>query len=329
MSDRIVLSGIQPTGNIHLGNYLGAVKRWVEEQENGQNNFCIVDMHAITVEQDAQKLSQSSLDMAALLIACGLNPEKITLFIQSQNPDHANLAWVLNCVASLGQLNRMTQFKEKSDQKDFVSVGLFDYPVLMAADILLYNTTEVPVGEDQVQHVELTRDLAERFNSRYGETFVLPKAVLPENGARIMSLTDPTKKMSKSDNNDNSRINLLDNKDTIINKFKSAVTDSESSVKYDPQNKPGISNLLEIYSRVTNKNVQDSQEQFKDTNYGDFKLSVAQSVVDILSPIQDKFKELRSDEQKLQDILHTGAQKARDISSKKLDEVYTKVGFVK
>lgn len=332
MSQRRIFSGIQPTGNLHIGNYLGAIKRWTEGQDDGVNIFCIVDMHAITLEHDPAMLREKTLDMAALLLASGIDPEKSLLFVQSQNLDHANLAWILNCNVSMGQMKRMTQYKEKSDKKDFVSVGLFDYPVLMAADILLYNTTEVPIGDDQKQHVELTRDVAERFNSRFGETFVLPEPVIAKTGARIMSLIDPTKKMSKSDENDNSRINMMDEERVIINKFRGAVTDSGNEIRFDPQNKPGISNLLEIYSRFSNEAVEEVEKRFVDASYGEFKEQVAGKVCAVLcSPggIQAKYQEYRLDENRLREILHKGAQRAREISGKKLDDVYEKVGFVK
>lgn len=326
MADKVVFSGIQPTGNLHIGNYLGAVKRWVEGQEDGINLFCIVDMHAITTKQDPERLRQSSLDMAALLIASGLDPKRVILFIQSQNPDHANLAWILNCNISMGQMSRMTQFKEKSEQQDFVSVGLFDYPALMASDILLYNTTEVPVGEDQVQHIELTRDVAKRFNSRYGETFVLPKAKLPKSAARIMSLVNPTKKMSKSDKNNNSRINVVDREETIIKKINSAVTDSDNKVIYDRENKAGISNLLEIYSSFSDKTIKESETEFAGINYGKFKEAVAEVVISGLRPIQKRYQQLQGSGE-LSQILEEGAQKAREISSQKLKEVYQKIGL--
>jgi tryptophanyl-tRNA synthetase len=324
---KIVFSGVQPSGDLHLGNYLGAFRRWVEGQTNGLNIFCVVDMHAITVPQDPKVLKEKSLEVAAMLLACGIDPEKSILFIQSQNPDHANLAWILNCYLSMGQMSRMIQYKEKSDNKDFVSVGLFDYPALMAADILLYDTTEVPVGEDQKQHVELTRDVAERFNSKYGLTFVLPEPVISGTGARVMSLVDPTKKMSKSDPNPNSRINLLDSKDEIIKKLKSATTDSGSEITYNPKEKQGISNLLEIYSILKGIDVNSAVSEFQGKKYGEFKETVAESLSLSLSTIQNKYQEIRNSSS-LGGTLERGAQKAREISGKKLKEVKEKVGFV-
>ena len=233
MNNKIVFSGIQPSGNLHIGNYIGAVRQWVKGQDDGLNIFCVVDMHAITVLQDPKTLSEKSREISAIILAAGIDPDKSLLFIQSHNPDHANLGWILNCYLSMGQLNRMIQYKEKSVGREFVSVGLFDYPALMAADILLYGTTEVPVGDDQKQHVELTRDAAEKFNSKYGQTFVIPVPIIPKEGGRVMSLVDPNKKMSKSDPNPNGAIGLLEDPKTARKKIMSAVTDSGSEVKYD------------------------------------------------------------------------------------------------
>lgn len=325
--DRRIFSGVQPSGDLHLGNYLGAFRRWVEGQDLGLNIFCVVDLHAITVEQDPKVLKDKTLEVAALLLACGIDPEKSILFIQSQNPDHANLAWILNCYLSMGQMSRMTQYKEKSENKDFVSVGLFDYPALMAADILLYDTTEVPVGEDQKQHVELTRDVAERFNSKYGETFVLPQPKISDTGARVMNLIDPTKKMSKSDPNPNSRINLLDDKDAVFNKIKSATTDSGSEVKYDLKEKLGISNLLEIYSILKGIDIKGAESEFQGKKYGEFKETVANSLSLSLSTIQKKYQEIRNGSG-LMETLEKGVEKAREFSSKKLKQVYDKMGFI-
>jgi len=327
MTERIVFSGIQPTGNLHIGNYLGAIRQWVKNQNNGLNIFCVVDMHAITIEQKPEVLRENTLKTAALLLAAGIDPEKSILFVQSQNKDHANLAWIMNCNLSMGQLNRMTQYKEKSDRREFVSVGLFDYPSLMAADILLYNTTEVPVGDDQKQHVELARDVAERFNSRLGETFVLPKPVIPESGARIMSLTNPTNKMSKSDENAKSRIDILESADEIRSKISSSVTDSDNNVHHDRANKPGVSNLMEIYAEFKNINLEEVEKEFSGKSYKDFKEAVAEAIVEGLSPIQAKYQELMTNG-KVHEVLAEGAQKANEISNKKLLEVYDKVGFV-
>lgn len=324
--DKRVFSGVQPSGDLHLGNYLGAFRRWVEGQQDGLNIFCAVDMHAITVPQDPKILKDKTSEVAATLLACGIDPEKSILFIQSQNPDHGNLTWILNCYLSMGQMSRMTQYKEKSENKDFVSVGLFDYPALMAADILLYDTTEVPVGEDQKQHVELTRDVAERFNSKYGQTFVLPEPKISETGARVMNLIDPTKKMSKSDPNPDSRINLLDDKDSVFRKIKSATTDSGTEVKYNPKEKPGISNLLEIYSILKGKDIQQCESELGGMGYGKFKETVAERVSLSLDPIQQKYKEMRESD-KLIEILNKGVEKAREISGKKLAQVKERIGF--
>lgn len=322
-----MFSGIQPSGNLHIGNYIGAVKRWVEGQNDGLNIFCIVDMHAITVIQDPKLLSEKTLELAAILLAAGIDPNKSILFVQSRNPDHANLGWIINCNTSMGQLSRMTQFKDKSEGRESVSVGLFDYPALMAADILLYNTTQVPVGEDQKQHVELTRDVAEHFNARYGETFVLPTATIAKSGARIMSLSDPARKMSKSDPDDGSRVNLMDSEDVVLKKIKSAVTDSESRVAFD-SNRPGISNLVTIYSQFSGMSFDDIESQFAGKNYGEFKEALAHEINQGLKPFQNKFNELR-ESSSLREILEKGAQRAREISTPKLEEVYDKVGFVK
>lgn len=324
---KVVFSGIQPSGNLHIGNYIGAIKHWVAGQNDGQNIFCLVDLHAITVPQDSTTLNEKTLEIAAILLAAGIDPEKSILFVQSTNPDHANLGWVMNCLASMGQMNRMTQFKEKSDGKEFVSVGLFDYPALMAADILLYNTTEVPVGEDQKQHVELARDLAERFNSKYGETFVLPEPTIPAVGGRVMSLSDPTKKMSKSDPDPDATIYLLDTEESVINKFKKATTDSGNEVK-KAEAKPGISNLIDIYAEFSGMSVSEIEEKFIGKNYGEFKEEVAAEVNKFLFAFQEKYRELKGSE-KLTNALLEGSKKAYDISHSKLSEIYEKIGFIK
>ncbi len=321
-----VFSGIQPTGNLHIGNYIGAVKHWVDGQSDGLNIFCIVDLHAITVPQEPQKLKEKTLELAGILLAAGIDPKKSLLFAQSHNPDHANLGWVLNCNLSMGQMNRMTQFKDKSEGKDFVSVGLFDYPALMAADILLYDTTEVPVGDDQKQHVELARDVAERFNSKYGETFVLPKPIIPKVGARIMSLQEPTKKMSKSDTNPNATIGLLESVDSIREKISRAVTDSERTIAYNHE-RPGVYNLVEIYSQVTGKKPEEVEKEFEGKGYADFKKSLAEVVISFLEPFQKRYNDLRASGE-LEEIIKQGAQKAYEISHPKLKEVYSKVGFI-
>ncbi len=325
---KTIFSGIQPSGNLHLGNYIGALRQWVKNQDDGLNIFCIVDMHAITVPQDSKTLHEKSLELAALYLAAGIDPEKSIVFIQSHNPDHTNLGWVLNCYTSMGQMNRMTQYKDKSEGKEFVSVGLFAYPTLMASDILLYNTTKVPVGEDQKQHVELTRDIAERFNNTYGETFVLPQPVIPQHGGRIRSLVDPTKKMSKSDSNPNATIWLLDTQENTRKKIKSATTDSGSEIKYDLESKPGISNLLDLYSQTSGKPVEEIEKECVTMRYGEFKEIVAESVTNCLSELQEKYYSLRNSD-KLEGILTHGAKRAYELSHNKLEEVYEKIGFVR
>ncbi|KKS89972.1 MAG: Tryptophan-tRNA ligase [Candidatus Woesebacteria bacterium GW2011_GWA1_43_12] len=318
----MVFSGIQPSGDLHIGNYIGAVRQWAKGQDDGLNIFCVVDMHAITVPQDPKTLARKTREISAIILAAGIDPEKSLLFVQSHNPDHANLGWVLNCYLSMGQMSRMTQYKEKSGGKESVSVGLFDYPALMAADILLYDTTEVPVGEDQKQHVELTRDVAERFNSKYGETFVLPESKVPKVGGRVMSLTDPTKKMSKSDANPNGAIGLLEDPKSARKKIMSAVTDSGSEVRLDWNEKPGISNLLEIYSQLSGRQYSGSN------NYSEFKTAVADVVEKFLTDFQKKYHEIMNSG-KLDEILKNGAERSYEISHKKLLEVYDRVGFVK
>lgn len=326
LTGRVVFSGIKSTGDLHIGNYLGAIRHWVKGQGDGLNIFCIVDLHTITVPQEPEQLKERTLDLAAFLIAAGIDPDQSLLFIQSHNPDHANLAWVLNCFLSMGQLNRMTQYKEKSEGKDFASVGLFDYPALMAADILLYDTTEVPVGEDQKQHVELTRDVAQRFNSKYQSTFVLPDVKIPKVGGRIMSLTNPDKKMSKSDTDVKGAVMLLDSEGEIREKIMAATTDSGSEIVYSSQ-KPGISNLIEIYSNFTNKTVKEVESEFKEKSYKYFKEKVADAVVSGLAPLQRKFREVRKGKG-LMEVLEKGARKSYEISHPKLLEVYRKIGFI-
>jgi tryptophanyl-tRNA synthetase len=324
--EKRVFSGIKPSGNLHLGNYIGAMKQWVESQNEGFNIFCVVDLHAITVSQDPVELKKNSYDLAAMLLAVGIDPEKSLLFVQSHNPDHANLAWILNCYLSMGQMNRMTQYKEKSDGKDTVSVGLFDYPALMAADILLYKTTHVPVGEDQKQHVELTRDVAERMNKKYGDLFTLPIATIPKVGGRVMSLSNPTKKMSKSVDDPSGTIGLLDSLDDVKKKVMSAVTDSDSKIVYDPEKKPGISNLLEMYCQISGVEMNAAQSQFSGVSYGAFKTEVSQVISTFLGEIQQKFHEKRNISD-LDVVLNEGAQKAYDISHPILKEMYSRIGF--
>lgn len=321
-----IFSGIQPTGTITLGNYLGALKQFVELQNNNEALFCIVDQHAITIPQDPVELRKRIRSLAAIYIAAGLDPEKTILFVQSDVPAHAQLGWILQCTANIGELERMTQFKDKAKGKESVPAGLLTYPPLMAADILLYDTELVPVGEDQKQHVELTRDLAERFNKRYREVFVIPDVSIPKTGARIKSLQDPTKKMSKSDPNTKATIRVLDEEGTIIKKIKSAITDSEGIVRYDEENKPGISNLLAIYSNVTGKTIQELELAYKGKGYGDFKNDVAIAVAEHLRPLQTRYTELIQSKE-LDHILEEGAKKANYLANKTLRKVENAMGL--
>ena len=325
----IIFSGIQPTGVMTLGNYLGAIKNWGKLQDDYDCTYCIVDMHAITVRQDPKKLRENTLKAFALILACGVDPEKSTTFIQSHNRNHAELAWVLNCYTQFGELSRMTQFKDKSQKhSDNINAGLFTYPSLMAADILLYNTILVPVGADQKQHLELARDIAGRFNGIYGDTFNVPEAYIPKTSQRIMSLSDPTKKMSKSDENANGFITLLDEKDVIIKKFKKAVTDSEAKVYYG-DGKDGINNLMSIYSAITGKTFDEIKNEFDGRGYGDFKIAVGEAVSEELKPVRENFAKLMEDKAYLEKCYREGAEKAYAVSQKTLDRVYKKIGFIK
>ncbi len=323
-----VFSGIQPTGAFTLGNYLGAVRNWPLLQDEYDCIYCVVDQHAITVKQTPADLRKKSYEAAAMLLASGIDPEKSLLFIQSHVPQHSQLAWVLSCSTQYGELGRMTQFKDKSSKHaDNINTGLFTYPVLMAADILLYGTHYVPVGADQKQHVELARDIAQRFNNNYSETFVLPEPMIPKVGARIMSLQEPTKKMSKSDANEKSFILLTDSADVIMKKFKSAVTDSDGVVKYDKEEKPGISNLMGIYSVMTNKSLEEIEKEFDGQGYGAFKTAVAESVIETLKPVQDEYNRILADKTYMETVLRQGAEKARYQANKLVSKVYRKVGF--
>jgi tryptophanyl-tRNA synthetase len=321
---KTVFSGIQPSGNLHIGNYIGAISQWVKIQENADAIFCIVDLHAITVPQDPKILREKALEVAALYLACGIDPKKAHLFIQSENPDHANLAWLLNTITPFGQLERMTQFKEKSEKHE-ANVGLFDYPVLMAADILLYQTDEVPVGEDQKQHIELTRDLAEKFNKKFGETFKLPNPVIQKETARIMSLQNPLSKMSKSDNNPLGTITLLDDEKTVFDKVKRAVTDSGSEIIFR-DDKPAISNLLTIYSVFSGETISELEQRYKGKNYGDFKNGLAISINSRLENVRSKYKSISKEELRL--ILDQGRDYVRAKSAKTLQSVKDKMGLV-
>lgn len=323
---KTIFSGIQPTGNVTLGNYIGAMKQFVDLQNDYDCYFCIVDQHAITQPQDRLQLRKSIKSLAALYLAVGLDPEKATLFIQSEVPAHAQAGWMMLCVAYIGELERMTQFKDKSAGKEAVSAGLLTYPPLMAADILLYKTDLVPVGEDQKQHLELTRDLAERFNKKYNDIFTVPEVRIPKIGARIMSLADPTKKMSKSDPNQKAFITLLDDPKVIEKKIKSAVTDSEGIVKFDKENKPGVSNLLSIYSILSGLSIEDLEKKYEGKGYGDFKADTAAAVINALQPIQEKYYSLvESDE--LDEILDRGAERANAQAGKMIKKMESAMGL--
>ena len=329
MNKKRVLSGIQATGKLTLGNYLGALNTWVKMQEEYECYYMIADLHTLTVRRDAEELRKNTLNLIAMYIAAGLDPEKNTIFIQSHIPAHSELSWILGCYTYMGELNRMTQFKDKSAKHaDNINSGLFTYPVLMAADILIYNADYVPVGEDQRQHLELTRDIAERFNSIYGDTFVIPEGYTKKEGARIMGLQNPEAKMSKSSTNPNDVIFLEDEPEVIMKKFKKAVTDSEGIVKYNPETKPGISNLMEIYSVITGKTKEEIEKEFEGQGYGFFKEAVGKAVVEKLKPVQEKYKELQENPEYLENIYRKGAEQARIIATKTIEDVKRKVGLV-
>ena len=323
-----IFSGIQPTGEKHLGNYIGGFRQYAATQELGEGFFCIVDLHSITVEYDAREFHERTLDLAAMLFATGLDPDRSTVFAQSHVTAHAEAAWLLGSVTSYGQLGRMTQFKDKADQREFVSSGLFTYPVLMAGDILLYQTDIVPIGDDQRQHLELARDVAERFNARFGETFVVPKGVYPEVGARMMDLQEPTKKMSTTGGTAQGTIRLLDEPDAIRKKFRSAVTDSGREVRRG-DDKPGITNLLDILSVATGRAVGELEEAYDGAGYGQFKADVGEAVVELVTPVQERYRELRADEGELRRLLGVGADKARAASAPTLERMYEAMGFVR
>ena len=323
-----IFSGVQPSGILTLGNYIGAIRNWTQLQDGNDCIFCVVDMHAITVKQVPAELRRRTYETLAIYIAAGIDPEKCTLFVQSHVPAHAELAWVLNCSTMFGELSRMTQFKDKSvKHAGNVNAGLFTYPVLMASDILLYQTELVPVGVDQKQHIEIARDIAIRFNTNYSETFVIPEGFIPPAGAKIMSLAEPDKKMSKSDENQNAFISLLDGRDLIIKKFKRAVTDSETVVERR-EGKDGVNNLMTIYSCFTGKSDEEISREFEGKGYGDFKAAVGETVADGLKPLQDKYAQLMADKPYLEGIMRRGAEKANYISGKTLSKVYRKLGFV-
>ena len=327
---KIVFSGVQPSGNLHIGNYIGAIRQWVklQEREDLELIFCIVDLHAITVPQDPKVLRQKNLELTALYLACGLDPSRSRIFIQSENPWHPYLTWIFDCLTPFGWLKRMTQFKEKSEkQKEKASVGLFNYPVLMAVDILLYDTNLVPVGEDQRQHIELTRDIAERFNRLYGEVFVLPEAMISKTTAKIMSLQNPLKKMSKSDENPKSRIELLDDPDTIRLKIRKAVTDSGKEIVYDREKKPAISNLLAIFSELSGKSIEELEKEFEGKSYSHFKDALAETVISVLSPIQQKFKQYIEERSFLEKVLNEGREYTIEKAEKKVKKVKEALGL--
>ena len=321
-----VLSGIQPTGDLHLGNYLGAIRNWARVQHTADAFFPVVDLHAVTVPKPPGEVGQATLRLSQMLMAAGLDPEVCTIFVQSHVREHTECAWLLECTVSFGELSRMTQFKDKSDRHEFISAGLFTYPALQAADILLYDADEVPVGADQRQHIELTRDIAERFNSRYGPTFKLPEAVIAQAGARVMDLQHPTDKMSKSLESPRGTVDLLDEPAAITKKFKSAVTDNEAEVRYDVAGKPGVSNLLSILGAATGRSPEAAAEGY--SMYGPLKADTADAVIEMLRPVQARFAELQEDPVETSRLLRIGAGKAREIAATTLDRVRANIGLL-
>lgn len=329
MSKKIILSGIQATGKLTLGNYLGAIDNWVKMQEEYECYYMIANLHSLTVRNDPETLKNNTLKILAVYVAAGLDPDKNTIFIQSQVKEHAELGWILDCYTYMGELSRMTQFKDKAAKHaDNINAGLFTYPALMAADILLYQADLVPVGEDQMQHLEITRDIAERFNKLYGKTFVIPEGYVRKSSARIMGLQDPKQKMSKSATNLNDVIFLEDEPEVIMKKFKKAVTDSENIVRFDPENKPGVSNLMQIYSAITSKTMDEIEKEFEGSGYGNFKIKVAETVIEKLEPIQKKYKELLDNPKYLEEIYTKGAENARKLASKTLNDVKERIGII-
>jgi len=330
MEKKVILSGIQATGDLHLGHYIGVLKNFVKMQEEYNCYYMIANLHALTVRRDPKELKQNALKLLASYIAAGIDPEKSTIFLQSQVHEHAELGWVLDCYTYMGELSRMTQFKDKSAKHaENINAGLFTYPSLMAGDILLYQADLVPTGEDQKQHIELTRDLAERFNKLYGDTFKVPNPYIQKVGARVMGLQDPKCKMSKSSTIPNDTILLIDSSETIMKKVKKAVTDSEGIVKYDEENKPGISNLMEIYGIITNKTMEEIEKEFDGAGYGTFKVAVAEAIIKELEPFHNKYNELMANPEYLEEIYNKGAEKASKIASKTLKDVYEKVGLIR
>jgi len=331
MSKPVVLSGIQPSGGLTIGNYIGAINQWLPMQENNECFFMLADLHTITVRQDPLVMRERVLECLAMYIACGLDPQKSTIFTQSQVPEHAQLGWILNCYAQMGELNRMTQFKDKSSKhSQNVNVGLFGYPVLQAADILLYQADSVPVGEDQKQHLELTRDIATRFNNLYGETFKLPDPFIAKVGARVMSLQDPLKKMSKSDDNANNFIMLLDEPKKILKKLKRAVTDSDEQARiyFDNKEKPGVSNLLTLMSCTTGRSIEELVPEYEDKMYGHLKQDTADAVLSVIEPLQQRYFELRKDETALLDIMKASSQRSSERASITLDKTKKALGLI-
>jgi tryptophanyl-tRNA synthetase len=324
-----IFSGIQPTGEKHFGNYSGGFRQYAATQEEGDSFFCIVDLHSITTAYEPQELRESTHALAAMLFATGLDPDRSTVFVQSHVAAHAEAAWLLSSVTSYGQLGRMTQFKEKAERQQFISAGLFTYPILMAGDILLYQTDLVPIGDDQRQHLELARDVAERFNSRFGETFKVPEGRFPQTGGRIMDLQEPSRKMSTTGGTAQGTVLIGDQPEIVRKKIKSAVTDSGADVRYDPGEKPGISNLLEIMSVATGEEIPTIESRYDGGGYGQFKTDVADAVVSLLDPIRASYEELRSDPAELERLLARGAEKAREASAPTLDAMYDRMGFVR
>ena len=323
-----IFSGIQPTGDKHLGNYIGGFRQYAATQELGEAFFCIVDLHSITVEYDPRDLHDRTLDLFAMLIATGLDPDRSTVFAQSHVTAHAEASWLLSAVTSFGQLGRMTQFKDKAEKREFVSAGLFTYPVLMAGDILLYRTDRVPIGDDQRQHLELARDVAERFNARFGETFVVPEGIYPEVGARIMDLQEPTRKMSTTGGTEQGTVKLLEEPDVIRKKFRSAVTDSGREIRRG-DDKPGVSNLVDILAVATQRTPGEIEVAYDGAGYGDLKRDVGEAVVELLAPVRQRYLELRADEPELLRLLAVGAEKARAASAPTLEAMYDRMGFVR
>jgi len=326
---KVVFSGVQPSGVLTIGNYLGAIRNFADFSDTYHCYYCVVDEHAITVRQVPADLRKRTYETLALYMACGLDPEKNTLFVQSHVSAHAELGWIIDCYTMFGELSRMTQFKDKSAKNaDNVNAGLFTYPSLMVADILLYQTDMVPVGQDQKQHLELTRDVAARFNAVYGDTFVIPEPYIPKTTAKIMSLAEPTKKMSKSDENENATVRILDPRDVIIRKFKRAVTDSGSEVRFDEAEKPGVSNLISIYGAFTGKTIEETEREFEGKGYGDFKLAVGEACADALAPVQAEFARLAADKAYLEDVMAKGAEAAARDAARTMSKVRRKLGFI-